>query len=91
MRRALTDTLVSAAALLVVLIGLAAIDERVRERVVSAVREADLSSSVSSIANVGGDVAGIMLLAARDQSVDHAPMAVFVVSATILVLAMLRL
>lgn len=37
------------------------------------------------------DVTGILLLAARDQSIDNAPMAVFVVAATALVLAMLRL
>jgi hypothetical protein len=38
-----------------------------------------------------GDVTGILLLAVRDQSIDNAPMAVFVVAATALVLAMLRL
>jgi hypothetical protein len=40
---------------------------------------------------LASDVAGVLVMAARDQSLDHAPLAVFVVAATALVLAMLRL
>ena len=91
MRRVFGDALISAAALVVLLIGLVAIDDRVRERVMSVIRTGEVSSSVSSATSMANDVAGVLMMAARDQSLDHAPLAVFVVAATALVLAMLRL
>ena len=91
MRRAFGDALISAAALVVLLVGLVAIDDRVRDRVLSVIRTGDVSSSVGSVTSVASDVAGVLMMAARDQSLDHAPLAVFVVAATALVLAMLRL
>jgi hypothetical protein len=90
-RRVFSDALISAAALVILLIGLMVIDDTVRERLVSVVEHADISSSVGSIVSTAGDLAGVTLIAARDQSLDHAPLAVFVVAATVLVLAMLRL
>lgn len=91
MRRAFGDALISAAALVVLLVGLVAIDDRVRDRVLSVIQTGDVSSSVGSVTSVASDVAGVLMMAARDQSLDHAPLAVFVVAATALVLAMLRL
>ena len=91
MRRVFGDALISAAALVVLLVGLVAIDDRVRERVLSVIRTGEVSSSVGSITSMASDVAGVLVMAARDQSLDHAPLAVFVVAATALVLAMLRL
>ena len=76
---------------MVLLVGLVAIDDRVRERVMSVVRTGGVSSSVSSATSMANDVANVLMIAARDQSLDHAPLAVFVVAATALVLAMLRL
>jgi ABC-type xylose transport system permease subunit len=90
-RRAFGDALISAAALVVLLVGLVAIDDRVRDRVLSVIQTGDVSSSVGSVTSVASDVAGVLMMAARDQSLDHAPLAVFVVAATALVLAMLRL
>ena len=91
MRRVFGDALISAAALVVLLVGLVAIDDRVRDRVLSVIRTGEVSSSVGSVTSLAGDVAEILMMAARDQSLDHAPLAVFVVAATALVLAMLRL
>ena len=91
MQRVLSDALISAGALTVLLIGLVAIDDRVRERIVSVVENGEVSSSVGAVTRTVSDVTGILLLAARDQGIDNAPMAVFVVAATALVLAMLRL
>jgi ABC-type xylose transport system permease subunit len=90
-RRAFGDALISAAALVVLLVGLVAIDDRVRERVLSVIQTGEVSSSVGSVTSIASDVAGVLMMAARDQSLDHAPLAVFVVAATALVLAMLRL
>ena len=91
MRRAFGDALISAAALVVLLVGLVAIDDRVRDRVLSVIQTGEVSTSVGSVTSIASDVAGVLLTAARDQSLDHAPLAVFVVAATALVLAMLRL
>ena len=91
MRRVFGDALISAAALAVLLVGLVAIDDRVRDRVASAVRTGDVWSSFGSITSMAGDVTDVLIMAARDQSLDHAPLAVFVVAATALVLAMLKL
>ena len=91
MRRAFGDALISAAALVVLLIGLVAIDDRVRERVQLVIQTGDLSSGFESATSMAGDVAEVLVMAVRDQSLDHAPLAVFVVAATALVLAMLRL
>ena len=90
MQRVVKDALISGAALIILLIGLVAIDNRVRERVQAAV-QGDLSSDVRSATSMASDVAGVIVIAARDQSIDHAPMAVFVFAATVLVLGMLRL
>ena len=90
MRRVFKDALISGAALIILLIGLVAIDDRVRARVESVI-QGDLSSDVRSATSMASEVTGVLVLAVRDQSIDHAPMALFVVAATVLVLAMLRL
>jgi len=89
-QRVFKDALISSAALIILLIALVAIDRRVRERVDLAVR-GDLSSDVRSATSMANEVAGVIMIAARDQSIDHAPMVVFVFAATVLVLGMLRL
>ena len=91
MRRFYKDALVSAGALLIVLGALMAVDGRVREQVSNVLSGA---TSTQAVASAGGElqhVAGILFSAARDQSIDHAPMVIFVVAATVLVLFMLRL
>lgn len=90
MQRVFKDALISGAALIILLIALVAIDNRVRARVEAAV-QGDLSSDLRSATSMAGDVANVLVIAARDQSIDHAPMVVFVFAATVLVLGMLRL
>ena len=84
------DALVTAGALLLVLFALMFVDGRVREQVGNAVSGA----SPHAIADAGGQVrlvAAAVATAARDQSIEHAPMVMFVVAAGVLVLFMLRL
>jgi hypothetical protein len=90
-RRVFNDALVSAGALLIVVIALMAVDTRVRAQVTSAMSGA---SSPQSVAGAGGKVrylATVVVSAAREQSIEHAPMVIFVVAASILVMFMLRL
>jgi len=84
------DALLSVAALGILLIALVAIDDRVREQLLMRVslgptaEIADLGSRLS-------DVASIVAVAARTQSIEHAPLMIFVLAATVLVLFMLRM
>lgn len=91
MRRVISDSLISLAALAILLFGLIAIDQTVRERVMSVVETGDVSSSAGALVSTVNQVGRVLLGAAWDQSIDHAPLAVFVVAGSILVLAMLRL
>jgi hypothetical protein len=90
-RRVLKDSLISAAALLVLLAALIAVDDRVRDHVVSMVRHDTWTSDLSRAKAEAAGTASVLYTVAKDQSMDHAPMVVFVVVATALVVAMLRL
>jgi hypothetical protein len=86
MRRTAQDALISVGALAVLLLGLVAIDARVREhadRIINGATSAGVGDQLTSIGSM-------VLVAARDQSVAHAPLAMFVVAAAVLLLAMLR-
>jgi len=88
MRRVLGDALISAGAVLILLLVLVSVDDRVRERV-SALATPSRSELVSAGTQLG-DVSRVVFEAARDQSIEHAPMMIFAVAATVLVLCMLR-
>ncbi len=91
MRRVVGDALISIAAPIVLLTVLVAIDTRVRDHVVGMVRDDRWSSDVASMNAELRNVASVIATTAREQSLDNAPMAVFAVAGTALVLAMLRL
>ncbi len=91
MRRVFKDALVSAGALLIVLVALMAVDGRVRSQVTAAVSGVSSPQAVVSGAGKARYVAGVVASAAREQSINHAPMVIFVVAATVLVTFMLRL
>jgi hypothetical protein len=90
MRRVLGDALVSLGALAALLTTLVLVDDRVREQVslrLSGTRPSD------ELVNAGTHLrtlVTVVLEALRDQSVEHAPMLLFVLAATVLVLFMLR-
>ena len=89
MRRAFGDALVSAGALAILLLALTAVDSRVREQI-----SLRLSARpAAELANVGErvrDLTSVFVEVARDQSIEHAPLLIFVLAATVLVLFMLR-
>jgi len=90
-RRAFGDALISVAALVILLAVLVAVDGRVRDQVVGMVSHDAWSSDASRVQAQLRSVTSVILRTAKDQSIDHAPLVVFVVAGTALVLAMLRL
>ncbi len=89
MRRAFGEGLMSAAALAIIMLTLIAIDDRVREQIwlrLSAPPAAQLSNASAKVR----DLTGVIIEAAHDQSIEHAPLLIFGLGATVLVLFMLR-
>ena len=88
-RRSYGDLLLSGGVLLFVLSVLVAFDERVREQASATFRGVS-SSSPSNLGALMGEMADVTLGALWSQSLDHAPLLVFIVAASVLVLAMAR-
>jgi hypothetical protein len=89
MRRVFGDAMISLCALLLLLLMLVTIDPRVREQV-STVWMSPGSSVVSSVSHQMRQMSSIVVGAARDHSIDQAPLMLFALAATVLVLFMLR-
>jgi hypothetical protein len=90
MRRVISDGLISFGALLLLLLALVSIDDRVRQRVTDLLHTPPSSADVVGAGARIGQISNVVFKAARDQSVEHAPMVIFGVAATVLVLFMLR-
>ncbi|MBI4888030.1 MAG: hypothetical protein HY824_13125 [Acidobacteria bacterium] len=88
-RRFCGDALISMSVLTLVLGVLVSVDERVRDRVWLAAAGAASSDSAGLAAPLRA-AASTVVDAARAQSVDHAPLMVFVLVATVLLLALVR-
>ena len=89
MRRPFGDALLSIGALAILLFALVSVDERVREQVslrLSARPSVELAAAGAQVR----DLTSVVFQAARDQSIEHAPLLIFALAATVLVLFMLR-
>jgi hypothetical protein len=91
MRRVIGEALMSMAALVILLTVLAAIDPRVREHVTGVLRKDTLAADVARMNAEAHSAVKVARWSAREHGLDHAALAVFVVVATGLVVAMLRL
>lgn len=90
MRRAFGDALISMGALAALLTTLVLVDDRVRQQVSLRFSGTQPSTELANAAARLRDLASVVMEAARDQSIEHAPMLIFVLVATVLVLFMLR-
>ena len=88
-RRALSETAISVGALGVLVLALAASDGRVREQVAMHLSSRP-TAEVASAGALVTDVVRTVFVAARDQSMAHAPLVLFVAAAGALLLFMLR-
>jgi hypothetical protein len=91
MRKVIGEALLSMAALVILVTALAAIDPRVREHVTGVLRKDTLAADVARMNAGAHDAVAVARVTAREHGLDHAALAVFVVVATGLVVAMLRL
>jgi hypothetical protein len=81
-----SDTLATVGVLAFVLAVLISVDDRVRE-------QAQLAFSPTAVGSVGtrlGEVGSALFDAARSQSLEHAPLMIFIVVGTVLLLCMMR-
>jgi len=89
-KRPFGDALISVAALAVLLVALVSVDERVRQqvslRLVGGTAQAELRGAGVQM----HDLATVIVDAARYQSIEHAPMMMFVLAASVLFVFMLR-
>jgi hypothetical protein len=90
-RRYFGDALISIAALAVLLTILASMNDRVRQEVTIRMNAAQAQSDLNAIAADAHAVGAIVLDAARSQTIEHAPLVIFVIAAFVLVAFMLRL
>lgn len=90
MRRAFGDALVSMGALGAVLAALVAVDGRVREQLSLRFSGSSASSELENVGSGARELVGVVVQVAKDQSLDHAPLMIFVLAASVLVLFMLR-
>jgi len=85
-RRVLGDAVISFCALLALLLMLVAIDPRVRVQVASAWG----GSTSTSVSKDMREISTVVLSAIQDRGIDNAPLMIFALAATVLVLFMLR-
>jgi hypothetical protein len=90
MRRVVSDTLISLGAVVLLLVALVSIDHRLKEKVEGLVMTPPNSSEIAGVGAQIQNVSTVVYKAARDHSVEHAPMVIFGVAAVVLVGFMLR-
>jgi hypothetical protein len=88
MRRPFREALMSAGTVAVLLLVLVTLDPGVRDHVSR--RIAHPSMELASIGRQVSTFTSVIASAARDQSLGHAPLLIFTLAATVLVLFMLR-
>jgi hypothetical protein len=88
--RGISDTMISIGALGALLMTLVAVDDRVREQVSIRFSGGSASAQLGAAGAHVRDLGAVVMDAVRDQSIEHAPLLIFVLAATVLVMFMLR-
>jgi hypothetical protein len=89
-RRAFGDTLISVGALAALVLMLAAFDGRVREQMSLRLAPGHASAQLAGASVALRDLSAVVVEAVHDQGIEHAPLVIFVLAATVLLLFMLR-
>ena len=89
MRRVMSEAMITAGSAVALIAGLVMIDANVREQV-SLRLAAPPSATLAATSTGVRDFTAVLWMAARDQTLEHAPLTIFTVAAVVLVLFMLR-
>ena len=89
-RERIVGGLTAAAGMVALVGGLALIDRRVRRQLVLAFSSTGPTDQLSAVSERLGSLVYIVLQAAREQTIEHAPLVIFGLAAAVLVLFMLR-
>ena len=87
MRRAFGDAMISICSVLLLLALLVSVDPRVREQLAAVWTPG--TSVTTSVSSHVRNLTSVVMSAARDHSIDQAPLMIFAIAATVLVLFML--
>jgi hypothetical protein len=90
MQRRLGSAVAAAGSISAVVLGMAIMDDRVRGRLQQLFSHQGPSPDAWAYAHQVRDTVFVTLDAVRDQSIDHAPLTIFALAATVLLLFMLR-
>jgi hypothetical protein len=90
MQRPFSSGLAAAGGLCALLIGLAVIDDRVRNQMALAFTRRGPTEEIATAGSRLQELAMVVAQALRDQSIEHAPMVIFALAAMVLVLFMTR-
>jgi len=88
--RVLGDAVISVTAVLLLIVMLISVDDRVRDRVSGFWGGSPHASELVDTGQQLGSLVSLMYVSVKDQSVAHAPLTIFALAATVLVLFMLR-
>jgi len=89
MRRRLNDAVISISALSVLMLMLLSVDPRLRDQFETTVNTPP-TSTITTVTHQVRDVSKVVVRAAEDHSLANAPMVIFGLAATVLVVFMLR-
>jgi hypothetical protein len=89
MRRRLNDVVISVLALSVLALMLISVDPRLRDQIETTVNTPP-TSTIRTVTHQVQDVSKVVVRAAEDHSLANAPMVIFGIAATVLVVFMLR-
>jgi hypothetical protein len=89
-KRAIGEAIVSMGALCVLIALLATFDPRVREQIALRMSPGQPSVQVAQAGATVRSLSAVVVEAVRDQSIEHAPLVIFVLAGSVLLLFMLR-
>ena len=91
MRRRVNDALLSVCALVLLLVGLVAMDARVREEVTTSMDGARASTQIAATTGQARRLANVVVNVIKDQSEQHRPLMIMLVVGTVLTVVMFRM
>jgi hypothetical protein len=89
--RSFGETMLSIGALGALLTAIVLVDDRVREQVSMRFSGRTVSDELHSASVHAKEIAGVVMMAARDHGLEHGPVVLFAIAAVVLVVLMLTL